>query len=443
MSSSDLPSGPFSPGQSQSTYFAMYADDCQLHFELAELTPKQLDDHAANIALTAMLQVALTYMGRNKDHVALHDTFQHAPWDAALAFYGSHFEALFGDVIPPAHYHYFPMNGFYEAVGQSQVTTELVNLYMVSGSNIALHNNQSAWRLSQKVNSKMHFARTAPLAGIPVPATQVMTKATLANEGADFFQHHPAGVMLKIQGLAGSRNVTYCANLAEAEAYVAEFEDTLPVLLQERLDASRYTEMTVDLNITDDAVEITNTRKILFAEGLWVGNYLSPEVELSEAQKAICLRVGNYVRELGYASSQGFNCGIDFFVRPDAPDELIVIEINARWTGGLFPAQLIERLGVQQQASVAFIDVISLSALDDYLSFIKTYGLVDEQGTRRPMDRTFHIVPMGFSPFTQEIEGNTCVYVWQVVVGNFAEFVRTKNQALGSSELPTANLISI
>ena len=87
MSTNNLPNGPFSPGQSQSTYFAMYADDCQLHFELAELTPKQLDDHAANIALTAMLQVALTYMGRNKDHVALHDTFEDAPWDAALAFY--------------------------------------------------------------------------------------------------------------------------------------------------------------------------------------------------------------------------------------------------------------------------------------------------------------------------------------------------------------------
>ena len=443
MSTNNLPNGPFSPGQSQSTYFAMYADDCQLHFELAELTPKQLDDHAANIALTAMLQVALLYMGRNKDHVALHDTFQQAPWDATLAFYGSHFEALFGDVVPPAHYHYFPSNGFYEAIGQSQVTTELVNLYMVSGSNIALHNSQRAWQLSQKVNSKMHFARTAPLAGIPVPATQVMTKATLTTEGAEFFQDHPAGVMLKIQGLAGSRNVTYCANLAEAFAYVAEFEDKLPVLLQERLDASRYTEMTVDLNVTDTTVEITNTRKILFAEGLWVGNYLSPEVELSEAQKAICLRVGNYVRELGYASPQGFNCGIDFFVHPDAPDELIVIEINARWTGGLFPAQLIERLGVQQQASVAFIDVISLSALEVYLSFIETHGLVDKQGARRPFDRAFHIVPMGFSPFTQEIERNTCVYVWQVVVGDFSEFVRTKNQALGSTELPTANLISV
>ena len=59
MNISNLPIGPFSPGQAQSTYFAMYADDCELHFELSELTPKQRIDHAANVALTAMLQVAL------------------------------------------------------------------------------------------------------------------------------------------------------------------------------------------------------------------------------------------------------------------------------------------------------------------------------------------------------------------------------------------------
>ena len=321
MNISNLPIGPFSPGQAQSTYFAMYADDCELHFELSELTPKQRIDHAANVALTAMLQVALIYMGRKSDHVALHDTFQQAPWAAALAFYGKHFKALFGDVIPRANYHYFPDDGFYAELAKTEVATQLVNLYMVSGSNFALHKSERAWQLSQQVNSKMHFAQTAPQAGIPVPETLVVSKATLATAGADFYRRYPAGVMLKIQGLAGSRNVTHCATLAEAEAYVDEFPDTLPVLLQERLDTSSYTEMTVDLNVTDTRVEITNTRRILFADGLWVGNYLGPEVELSPPQKEICLRVGNYVRELGYASPHGFNCGIDFFIRSRTQDQ--------------------------------------------------------------------------------------------------------------------------
>ena len=50
---------------------------------------------------------------------------------------------------------------------------------------------------------------------------------------------------------------------------------------------------------------------------------------------------------------------------------------------------------------------------------------------------------MGFSPFTQAMEGVTRMYVWQVVVGDFVEFVRTKNQVLGETELATANLISV
>lgn len=451
MNISDLPSGPFSPGQAQSTYFALYADDCLLHFKLDELTPRQREDHEANIALTAMLQVALIYMGRNTDHAALHDTFAQAPWDTTLDFYASHFKAAFGNVIPPENCHYFPREGFYEAVAKTPIPTELLNLYMVSGSNLALHNDAAAWRLSQKVNSKMHFAAHAPQAGLPVPDTLVVTKATLATEGARFFARYAPNVMLKIQGLAGSRNVTHCADLAAAQAYVAEFEDTLPVLLQQRLDASNYNEMTVDLNVTDSTVEITNTRKILFADGLWVGNYLSPEVGLSEQQRAICLQVGDYVRELGYTSTQGFNCGIDFFIHPDKPLELTVIEINARWTGGLFPAQLIERLGAQQYPSVAFIDIISVEVLPGYLKFIADHGVVDDEGLGRNLGQYpgaapegyFRIVPMGFSPFTQTMDGTERMYVWQVVIGNFTEFVRIKNQTLGTSELPTANLIRV
>ncbi len=442
-----LPSGPFSPGQTQSTYFALYADDCLLHFALDELTPKQLEDHEANIALTAMLQVALTFMGREQDHAALHDKFLDAPWAETLTFYNGHFKALFDNIIPPTNYHYFPREGFYEAIADTHLPTELLSLYMVSGSNLALHDSRQAWELSQKVNSKMHFAATAPAAGIPVPETTVLTKATLASAGHAFFERHPAGAILKIQGLAGSRNVAPVASLEQAQAYVDEFPDDLQVLLQQQLDTSEFVEMTVDLNVRDSGVEITNTRKILFADGLWVGNYLSPSVTLSAQQRKVCLQVGDYVRKLGYCAPQGFNCGIDFFVRADSQPSnsqptnsqpTVVIEINARWTGGLFPAQLIDRLGVHHEDCVAFIDIISTKALPKYLDFIRHYGTsqtFSEQG--------FRIVPMGFSPFTQTLDGIERMYVWQVIVGNYAEFAQQKNQVLGSTELPTANLITL
>lgn len=441
-----MPSGAFSPGQRQSTFFAFYADDCLLHFKLDALTPKQREDHEANIALTAMLQVALTYMGKSTDHAALHDKFLESPWTEMLAFYNEHFKSLFGDVIPPENYHYFPRERFYESLADTVLPTELLSLYMVSGSNLALHGSEQAWQLSQRVNSKMHFAATAPAAGIPVPHTQVMKKASLPIAGAEFFARYPNGGMLKIQGLAGARNVTSVATLADAQAYVEEYDDDLSVLLQQKIDPAEFVEMTVDLNVSDNSVEITNTRKILFAEGLWVGNYLSPSVSLTDHQKEVCLQVGDYVRKLGYSAPEGLNCGIDFFVRAPAPsraataqdNDILVIEINARWTGGLFPAQLIARLGAQDENCVAFIDVISRSRLDDYLALVRQFGDVSSLHKHR-----FRVVPMGFSPFTQFSDDVEQVYVWQVVIGDYSAFKRAKGVALPATELPTADLITI
>ena len=62
----------------------------------------------------------------------------------------------------------------------------------------------------------------------------------------------------------------------------------MDVILQEKLDLNRYTEMTADLLVTNDAVRISNVRKILFAEGIWVGNLIGPEVILTETHKRSC-----------------------------------------------------------------------------------------------------------------------------------------------------------
>lgn len=427
-----LPFGPFTPDQQESIYYAFYADDCLLFFNESELTPRQQADHQDNIALTAMLQVALTYMGQAKDHVALHDAFKEQPWADLLRFYQQTFADLFSDVVPLEHYHYFPNHKFYEAIAYTSLPTDLLGLYMVSGSNLALHQSQEAWALSQKVNSKLHFAATAPAAGLPVPATLACKKQDLGNtETTAFIAEHNQRIMVKILGLAGARNVTAVSNMAEARDYVAEFGPDLDLVLQQQLDTSEFTEMTVDLKITDTQVEITNVRKILFADGLWVGNYISTQLELSQAQRDVCLQVGKYVQDLGHCSPQGFNCGIDFFVNGD---DIVVIEINARWTGGLFPAHLIKRLGVEKEHSVAFIDILSVSQLPTYQQFV-------QDNLTSSKDGSFRLVPMGFSPFVQDIEGEERIYVWQVVVGDYERFKQAKTAALGANQLPTADAI--
>ena len=58
--------------------------------------------------------------------------------------------------------------------------------------------------------------------------------------------------------------------------------------------------MTVDLCIDHEEIKIANTRKILFADGLWVGNLISESVEISPEHQEILINVGKYARHHGY-----------------------------------------------------------------------------------------------------------------------------------------------
>ena len=107
-------------------------------------------------------------------------------------------------------------------------------------------------------------------------------------------------------------NVTVIDSVGAAKDYLKEYDDDLELVLQQRLNHSEWTEMTVDLLVSDTNIEIANTRKILFSEGVWVGNYLNANLELDQSQQNALLKVGEYARELGYSSPEGLNCGLDF-----------------------------------------------------------------------------------------------------------------------------------
>ena len=419
----------------------MAGDDCSLHFDLDRLTPKQQEDHYSNQVLTAMLQVALLYIGKPLDEVCLYDTFQVEKWQGALTRYHQMFERMKLQPIPMSRVRFHPFNDYYASVAKSATDTDLENLYMTSGSNSSLHKNDVQFRVSQNMNSKAHFAMNAPEFGISVPDTLLTTKAQLSGmEVADFFARYPTPLMLKILGLAGARNVTTVASVEQAQAYVAEYADDLEVILQHRLDLGQYTEMTVDLLVAQDDVHVTNVRKILFADGLWVGNHMGSAATLPAEHEAALIRVGEYARHHGYVSDIGFNLGIDYFVRSDVADpqlpEIVVTEINARWTGGLFPAELVRRLAVGDQPVVAFIDMCTAEAFPVYLDFMDKH-LYD------PGRGDWSIAPMGFAPFEMEIEGRAILFVWQIVIGDFDAFKRAVAQAGLEGALPTQRVIRV
>lgn len=422
--------GSFIPEQSASTLYAMAGDDCSLHHDLSNLTPKQQVDHQENQVLTCALQVALVGLGKTNDHIALGAPFTDPAWRAMLGHYSEMFAAMGLDSIPDSQWQFHPLDRYYESVAESLPEVELTNLYMISGSNRPLHQNPEALAVSRNVNSKLHFAEHAPLAGLPVPRTEVYSKRSIREGGADrLFLALPNGVMVKLLGLAGSRNVFAVDSVEDCLDQITEYDDDVQILLQEKLDIGNWREMTVDLTITPEEITISNVRQILFAGGKWVGNYISPELEVPEAHKAVLMQVGAYARDHGHVAEEGINCGIDYFV---SGDDVIVTEINARWTGGLFPAEFLRRLSVSRPA-IAFFDMVSCADLDAVRDFQDRYLY--------PGGGAFSFIPMGFTPFAMEIDGVERYFVWQIVEGDFAAFVQAKSTELGDSAFPTANSI--
>ncbi len=433
-----MKAGSFFPIQQQSAFYAMGADDCSLFFDLGSLTEKQQADHLANITLTAALQVALIALGKPIDYVGMFDAFQDPRWASILARYRRSFQAAGFSTIPAEHVVYGRKWDFYDSLLGRTPPVELVNLYMVSGSNAVLHQDPVALEVSRNLNSKFHFAEHAPAFGIPVPETFVTTKAGLSGPAAAaFLERHAGGrgaVMLKISGLAGARNVTSVFRLDEARAYVAQYRDDMPVLLQEKLDLSRFTEWTVDLCVTDREIEIANVRRILFADGVWVGNHIPETTPLSPDQQSALLNVGAYARHHGLSVPEGANCGIDYFVGPDGA--VIVTEINVRWTGGLFPTQALQRMRPNGVNAVVCFDIVPTAEIDAYLDFVETHAPGPDEGA-------FSCLSLGFSPFKQDIAGRAHLYVWHLVMGDFAAFHRTKCQTLAEGVLPTTDLIRL
>jgi hypothetical protein len=423
--------GSFIPEQSASTLYAMAGDDCSLHHDLSSLTPKQQVDHQENQVLTCALQVALVGLGKHIDHVALGSPFSDPAWRELLGHYSEMFAAMGLDAVPDSQWQFHPLDGYYESVAASLPEVDLTNLYMISGSNQPLHQNPGALAVSRNVNSKLHFAEHAPPTGLPVPRTEVYSKRAIRERGADrLFSDLPNGVMVKLLGLAGSRNVFAVNSVEDCLDQIVEYDDDAQILLQEKLDIGKWREMTVDLTITPQEITISNVRQILFAGGKWVGNYISPELEVPEAHKTVLMQVGAYARDHGHVAEEGINCGIDYFV---SGDEVIVTEINARWTGGLFPAEFLRRLAITQPA-VAFFDMVPVAQVDAVRTFQREH-LFPATGD------AFAYVPMGFTPFAMEIEGAERYFVWQIVVGDFAAFVEAKRKALTEDAFPTADLI--
>ncbi|MDA0338300.1 MAG: hypothetical protein O2910_00375 [Proteobacteria bacterium] len=426
--------GSFFPNRPLPTFYAMAADDLPLHFDMDDLTDKQRSDHHEQNQLLAMLQVALLSISKPEDYVALFDEFKLSPWREILERQHALTTKAGIDMVPMDHIVHAPIKTFYEDLAGKIPPVDLVTFLMMSRSNQVIHNDQTVIDRMLKLNSKFHFAENAPAFGIPTPDTMIAEQPLKGNAAVEaFFAKHDNKIILKMTGQPGSRNVHAVNNLGEAEDYLSQTRASEPVLVQQRLPIETFQEWTADLLITDTSVELDNVRQILNGNGLWIGNLIHANPPMTDAQRAELLKVGEYVRSFGFGTETGDNMGIDYFISPDG--DIIVTEINPRWTAGLFPTQVLRRVNTQGRDAVPYFELVSLDQYDQFLDFAEAHPPGN--------DGAYSVMPLGFSPVKREIEGEIRVFCWLVVIGDFPAFRKDAKALLGDNALPNGDLVPL
>jgi hypothetical protein len=427
--------GSFFPDRPLPTLYAMAADDLPLHFDMDELTEKQKADHYEQNQLLAMLQSALLSISKPADWVALFDAFSRPPWNGFLRRQHAMAEAAGAEMVPLDHILYAPVETYYETVAGMLPSVELLTLLMISRSNEVLHRDKAAIERMLKLNSKFHFAENAPAFGIPVPETIIASQPLTGNNRVeDFFARHDDRVILKMTGQPGARSVKAVASTAEADEYLKAYRPTDPVLVQQRLRLEDWVEWTADLLITETSVTLDNVRRILVTDGLWIGNFIYADPPITAAQQAELLKVGAYARKFGFGTATGDCLGIDYFIGPQG--EVLVTELNPRWTAGLFPTQVLRRVNRSRRDAVPYFELIRLSQYDAFQAFCAEH--LPNRG-----DGAFAVMPLGFSPYEREVEGEPRVFTWLVVIGDFPAFRSAARAVLGPGGLPNGELVPL
>lgn len=425
---------PYFPDQEFPVLFAMSADEPYLYYPKGTLTEKHQAQAKLVMDIMAMFQVGMLILAKTTDSIAFYNAFQCSPWRHFLSWHHEILSCIFDDVTPKENFYYYPRDSFYQAIAADKQRQSFNNIIVsqMSHANEILHQDQLALLSSQLAHSKMELANRAHEFGIPVPPSMVCKRMDLSSQKvADIFSQYENQVILKISGMGGANNVAAVENPDQALEYLTGFPDDTPVLLQQKLDTSRYKEMTVDLHITERKAHIDNIRNVLVYDGLWIGNHMNSNLSLTESQKSTLLKVADYVHSVGYTNPHGLNCGIDFFIHDD---ELLVTEINARWTGGMLASQVVKKLKLQSTDLYAFIDHIVISDMEKYMGFVEA-NIYDAS------EKSFAVIPIGFSPYVQNIEEQERILIWMSVVGDFAAFIAAKDDALGANEIITANKI--
>lgn len=427
--------GPFYPIQKDSSLFAMYADETTIFAPHNKLTSVHREQREFVIRLIGMFQTAMIFIGDAKDSAALFSTFLDKEWIESFEWLYDCFLSSGLPIIQKERLHFLSKDNFYTDLAQVEHEGENIIVTSLCHENHSIFPTKGALDITQLVNSKMELARNADRYDIPIPPTLVTTKQRLhSGEVLSFIKDHGPQIMMKISGLGGACNVKRIQSPDEALQHIEEFSEETEIVLQKQLNPSEYREMTVDFMITDKECRIDNFREVLFANGMWVGNHLQKDLSVSEKQKEVLLRCAKWLQDEGYSHPNGYICGADFFL---GNNDLQVIEINGRWTGGQATERVQKKLGIGSEDVYAFMDKVSPNRMKECQKFVREHLY-----TVGAEVNSFKIFPVGISPHIEREKESEFIMLSIMVIGDIQAFTTAKEKALGTEELPTSHLVA-
>jgi hypothetical protein len=285
--------------------------------------------------------------------------------------------------------------------------------------------------ISRSVNSKMNLSTYARKGGFHIPQSIVVAAGELlAGDWMELFDFPRKSVVIKSDGLGGGCNVRTVSSQDELVEAAEMFKASGQLTVQELLDHQTMRETVTEVKISPNQIEIHNIRQKLVNANQWFGNVFSPKNTLSPEDRRNVLRCADHLRRQSYCSSEGpLNCGIDSFCG-EASNR--IIEVNARLTGGLPAALLVERLGLEQEIVASYLDSIHCSEASRYFEFV-----IDHLLQRGVSVGPFKLIPVSFSPCMT----NGLMDVWLMVVGDYEVFAQAVSQLALSRSLQKTEMV--
>lgn len=289
--------------------------------------------------------------------------------------------------------------------------------------------------ISKKANSKKELPAQAAKAGFAIPKSGLFASEDLCLEKIQEHFDFPAhDLIMKADGLGGGVNVRTITSLSDCHEFAKDFARDEIFILQERLDFTKYDQYMADFVIRDNGIECVSTRLKLVAGNRWFCNIYSPRVLVNGQNLPDLIRCAENLRELGYSSETGFVCGIDFFQRNK---EVLITDVNARWTGGLPAAILLEKLNLNEHLVTSHLDHILESDMAHYQKFVEKHLYCPESNAALERPGSFALLPLSFSAQARE----SMLAVWFLVIGDFLEFLNAKPDYELRDSLPLSDIV--